>query len=625
MQMKRAVAIVSILCACAAPTYKTTTDVAPEALQAPNPIVRARPVAERAAVMLLDRTTNQGNAVLYVQFRPGSKAARTLRLDGERGPTTLRDDGIAPDRKAGDGTHSAYIHLDAARLAQQQNRFLQAGSMPIFAGRELVGTATATLSNTPVVLKDLPAFPDLASLPLTSTGRHSLSLPFQFNATRPGALVPLMLGIDYTTIDIERSLMITDAGVLDDPVRTYNRCLDTDGLRGNMGKWTFGHLMEEMAKGSGVTKEQFVSQWIAKWTTAQPVNGFLVPNRATVAQNLVTAWQPLLANGELDLAIAPFHLVAIVNRIDLGENLAFGEGDAGEARFIFATDCDPTPLALPPPFVVIFEYKIPLNGCLDVKAWAQQWKDLDLNPIGSTAYNAALEAITVQFTEFGTRSLLGQLRTNEAFVQVPWELREFRLNAADGLLGQVTVKQTPDNTLNFTTTFSDYVVANAADILAQNYIVPDQLGTTPFLGGHSRTFGLGTGLSPGGTFWDGFPAVDMPPRDPVIEDALPSASIPTPELRHRFSLNTCNGCHGGETATSFMHVNAERELSGFLTGIDVTDPAGEVVSNTMDQNTPRIPITRSFNDLLRRQLRMAEILDQPCEFDVAARPHTWVH
>jgi hypothetical protein len=45
----------------------------------------------------------------------------------------------------------------------------------------------------------------------------------------------------------------------------------------------------------------------------------------------------------------------------------------------------------------------------------------------------------------------------------------------------------------------------------------------------------------------------------------------------RVSLNTCNGCHGGETNTSFLHIRPRQVgekafLSRYLTGISVTDP-----------------------------------------------------
>jgi hypothetical protein len=49
------------------------------------------------------------------------------------------------------------------------------------------------------------------------------------------------------------------------------------------------------------------------------------------------------------------------------------------------------------------------------------------------------------------------------------------------------------------------------------------------------------------------------------------------EARHKLSLNTCNGCHGAETNTGFLHVfprfpGEESFLSGFMTGTLVFDP-----------------------------------------------------
>ena len=66
-----------------------------------------------------------------------------------------------------------------------------------------------------------------------------------------------------------------------------------------------------------------------------------------------------------------------------------------------------------------------------------------------------------------------------------------------------------------------------------------------------------------------------------------------------FSLNTCNGCHGAETDTSFLHVfprslGQEASLSGFLTGITVDDPIDGTV--------------RTFDDLGRRNADLAGLL-----------------
>jgi len=71
------------------------------------------------------------------------------------------------------------------------------------------------------------------------------------------------------------------------------------------------------------------------------------------------------------------------------------------------------------------------------------------------------------------------------------------------------------------------------------------------------------------------------------------------EARHEFSLNTCNGCHGDETNTPFLHIStrqagAESQLSGFLEGVEVTDPVHSSV--------------RRFGDLDRRATDMEALL-----------------
>ena len=66
----------------------------------------------------------------------------------------------------------------------------------------------------------------------------------------------------------------------------------------------------------------------------------------------------------------------------------------------------------------------------------------------------------------------------------------------------------------------------------------------------------------------------------------------SPETRHRFARNTCNGCHTfSETGGADFQVRPrfpgqESQLSGFLTGADVTDPTAGVI--------------RHFNELDRR-------------------------
>ena len=88
---------------------------------------------------------------------------------------------------------------------------------------------------------------------------------------------------------------------------------------------------------------------------------------------LINRWQTASGGptATLDLNQAPFRLLAIVNRIDLRENLTYGAGSAGEGRLVFGA-VDPTTCA-PLKFTVIFEYGIHRTGCIALKAWANNW------------------------------------------------------------------------------------------------------------------------------------------------------------------------------------------------------------------------------------------------------------
>jgi len=283
---------------------------------------------------------------------------------------------------------------------------------------------------------------------------------------------------------------------------------------------------------------------------------------------------PRTASGALDLAKAPLHLQAIVNRIDL-RNLA--AGDAGEGRFVFAFDLAPVPGGPPPQATIIFEYKLPAARTLDVLAWASAFHLLGSVPFGE-AYNTVLQLITERFAHRGARpghpngSAINAVRTNE----VPfgdnglWELREFHLTSAGDLRGS-TVELTPDGSFNNTGALAGFITANQAQIIAENYTVPALLDGQPFAGGAIFN-NLGTWFAPG---------VDT-------------------EARHHFAINTCNGCHGvQETGTGFLHLvpraaGTEADRSRWLTGTAVDDPV---------TGHPR-----SFDDLGRRKADLKAIV-----------------
>ena len=175
-------------------------------------------------------------------------------------------------------------------------------------------------------------------------------------------------------------------------------------------------------------------------------------------QALINDWRNASGGGPLNLAIAPFRLLAINPRIDLRTTTGGGGGyggvgsgnflDAGEARFTFGIVLPPTYVQskaqwiLTAPlgggcdatrFSVIFEYRVPKCHCEDVRDWARQWRRLNLFVPGSAAYNSRLEALTRVFTDANrnptrpNRSAIGQVRTNEISLAPPWEIRENQL------------------------------------------------------------------------------------------------------------------------------------------------------------------------------------------------------
>jgi hypothetical protein len=604
--IKRITASLVLLCVCAVLLAQTgSRRPAGTAIDQQTNLSTSPPVAERVAIRLLAKETATANAILYVQYEQTRPAPQTLQLTvDDKTTVTLRDDGIAPDDDAGDAIHSAFFRVDVKELRAQQQRMLNAGPLPIFVGREIVGTATATLSSTPLAFKDLPLFPNRA----TFRRGKPVAMQLRFAAIGPGLLAAVypQLAVPVAS-DASRSLIITNTAVVNNKKRTYNPCRSRIGAGQRMGNWTFGHLMAEMADGAGIPRADFVRRWLDTWRSDQTVNSFNVPARPDIGR-ILGQWDN--AGDNLLLANAPFRLVAIVNRVDLGGNRAYGGGEAGELRFVFAlTDPDTCETVIDRTFLVIFEYKVPRRGCERVRAWAQQWKDLESFSLFGENYNAALEAITLQVTEAGTnpaqtpnQSSLGQIRTNEVAFDTPWELREFRLGT-NGYLFQDTVAQTPDLSLNNTQLLSDYARSNDSDIVRDDYTLPKLIVL------EGRRFRGGAAPLPGNDaeantvplfFWDG-------------PSPSPSATLSyKPDLRHHLSLNTCNGCHGEETGAIFTHVDETGRLSGFLTGITVTDPAGEGVD-------------RSFGDLERRARRMKEILTKDCWQDVYFDPVRTIH
>ena len=514
---------------------------------------------------------------------------------------------------------TAFVRLDAKEIERRLNNEekLLGGkfgkteeTMIVFEGRTPVAVSTG-------VRFDREAFDSFLPVPLGTCPVFPLS-----NETAWG-----------------ESLLITDPAVVQDPARTWDPCTGA-GTQG--GVWTFAHLMREMAQGSGSTPEDFVLEWLTLWLNDYTVNSDTVAHRRSEMYNqVIEPWAAASGvfsslvfdgidnrfevdlSGPLDLDIAPFRLLSIVNRIDLGGTVdgpsGYGGGstsrpvDAGELRFVFGVT-EPSPWGAGTegtcnlkPFTVIFEYGVPITGCSNVVQWAQDWTTLNTFGGFTDAYRTHLASMTQSVVVHGAApgkgndNALNQIRTNEIALASPWELREFTLTdenpgagtdtPSNGLLRSHSVAQTPDDTAH--SAFNDpdvdlYVfdqVLAGVDTTGGNcsaaYTVPHGYNGSAFRGGNSQ-------VSP--THWE---AVSV---DPLVFDEVCA--------RHQFSVNTCNGCHSGDTSTSFTHISPTSGipagLSNFLTG----GGAGMAWSVADSQfGSP----SWSFADLDRRFERLYEI------------------
>lgn len=168
---------------------------------------------------------------------------------------------------------------------------------------EAARAAGIDIRKTPLLVLPGPRFNDPRRIAIERFFDIAMVVPFR----------PQALGIDGA-----RSLMVVDTSVVEDSARTFDACTNT-GTKG--GRWSFGYLMRELAKGTGVTPEEFAERWLATWAQPQMANGWLVPGgeRGDIHGDLMNSWRNLSPGGALDVDHFPARLLAIVNRPDLAD------------------------------------------------------------------------------------------------------------------------------------------------------------------------------------------------------------------------------------------------------------------------------------------------------------------
>lgn len=549
----------------------------------------------------------EGNAELAIRYENAEQLGDTVDFTVDERQYRLKRDGKDPKRFASliDFDFDGFLEEQKTRVEQIAKA--EEKIVPIFDGREMVAEKEFGFID-PRIVEEARA--------------RSLPISIRDIDIRP----PLLPGMTP-----DKTLMVTDLSVVEDPTRTFDVC-------GNVGDpngaWTFNTLMTQMANepATGINAAEMVEDWLVSWETTHTINSFQIPARSRIRSLVIDPW-PRDSDGRLDLAQSPMRLLGIVNRLDLRRSLMATSGyggangipiDAGQGRFVFGVvnrndegGCSMME------FTVILEYKVPIRQCTNIRNYANQWVALRNLTLGSPQYNAALQSITDQFTSSGAGgdkpngSAIGQIRTNEIALtgyDIPididptpgqlgraaaqrgrWELREFHLQS-DGMLHTVSTENTPHHSWANTSLLANFINSGTTT-------VPLTYLGQPFLTGSTLNFSIADSA-----VWNA-PGVDH-------------------QKRHQFSLGTCSACHGGETRdnghpsppvtdlrddTKFVHItprqfNVESELSKFLVGRGTSFAPNVFQKDDPIFATPR----RTFGDLRRRRNDLASLSVQSC-------------
>ncbi|MCB9262768.1 MAG: hypothetical protein H6607_10375 [Flavobacteriales bacterium] len=255
---------------------------------------------------------------------------------------------------------------------------------------------------------------------------------------------------------------------------------------------------------------------------------------------------------------------------------------------------------------VIFEYRNVQTSKCALQQYAQDWLDLSELAMGTETYNAALEDITETVINANATpskpngSAIGRIRSNEKILfktldknissgsfsvtwgQSNWQFRQFEINNLTHLLEEVSLNNTP--TLEFynspriidRVSLTNGVTQDVTAMIATggyNFYISKNLTSWAFDPKNKfqilrerhrmpRTYAGERLLDIGGeTFLEYNHYLDLDYGDATSN--IPNFNYSNEangnnqmarDLRHKLSLNTCQGCHCGETKTAFTQV-----------------------------------------------------------------------
>lgn len=578
------------------------------------------PVVQDIFIQKLDKADKNGNTVLLtVKFADDENRLREinsipLKLD-EQTLVEVNDRGVEGDEKADDKIFSISVKISEEELAEllnNNNKVLDAqhDSITTFVGR--VAEVRTGLRNDMV---------------------KSLTTKFNFE-------VFFLSSVNSTTLPSirERSLMITDVSVVEDKTRTYDPCLSAN--KGNAdGVWSFKTLITNMTAG-GVTPKQFLIDWVEKFLYSEHTlpSGDKSQNRGTSLERLVKAWminsgvpftepENFIPAGwqttDLKVEAFPVRLLAIINRLDLRENAAYGGiGNSGEGRFVFSFVDSHSNCAIggngAGTMTFILEYGIPIKTCDALVEYGSKWWELQSEPFGP-AYNEKLDSITNVFTAKDANpakpngSALNHFRTNDFLPQnptgMPWTIRDFQI---DGTTHKLKIIHPSHEPMQASNGFDFDLSGTPMDPVKLAAMVTFA-NSLPF-----------SSANPNPTYFipNNIKAIHAPMRvgpDVDYHWRGDRAHVITPLKRREFSFNTCSGCHKGETNNDFTHVRTRNvgeaaALSGFMTGLGADDSPSDGADTSptgkfwVNDPGPSPLSRRGFNEALFRAKKLEELV-----------------
>lgn len=395
---------------------------------------------------------------------------------------------------------------------------------------------------------------------------------------------------------------------------------------------------------------EYTHRWLDEWAFDDTVNCDKVPARPAVDTELRDLWPTVpdaydvyvhpsgtrFARKRLDMTKPPFRLLAIVLRPDLADlappHGAFTGNDeardplqAGELRLVYGL-VDPKTGAAKN-FTIAFEFSLPAKGPGDVTNWHTRWhRELASVPFESKLWVDRVARLVLEVTRNnGARSTatsmfpakclgcsqarphdsnLHQVRTNDFKVLgATQEFREFRIpltppkGKEGGALAHFYLQQTFQQRLQGSPKLAHYLTDYCEPIRQAHHKVPqdfprkaedsndcDEVRKSSVQAGHiTNDFA---------SWWT------APPEEMASCKGLEFSKN---ELRHRFSRNTCNGCHGYEMGfrtesveNNFMvrprAANQETTVSRFLDGTlyEVQDPEKKELWRPFNERRARL-------------------------------------